>query len=114
MGTVRAWADLVLRLRSWLSDLERVEDPGRFSVVAHDAVTMLIRYVSEGMNEDEVLDAQEHLSAHGSATTDHATTDHPPEGSTRRSADAVTAALGQSLNSVVSEALLSCVAQHGP
>lgn len=51
-----SWADVVLRLRTWFSDLER-DLPGRsVLVVSHDVVIALLRYVCEGLDEDQVLD----------------------------------------------------------
>lgn len=50
-----SWADVVLRLRSWLSDLDREPPGSRVLVVSHDVVIALIRYVCERMDEDEVL-----------------------------------------------------------
>jgi probable phosphoglycerate mutase len=51
-----SWADLVLRVRSFLADLDRAEDGRRVLLVAHDAVIMSIRYVCERLSELEVLD----------------------------------------------------------
>lgn len=53
-----SWADMALRIRSFLSDLEReaTEAPRRALVVCHDAVIMLFRYVCEEMTEHEVLE----------------------------------------------------------
>lgn len=95
-----SWADLILRLRSWLADVELAEG-GRVLVVAHDAVILLIRYICEGMDEAQVLhitaqtsvantsltrlrrhastgrweldvfNAQDHLRAAGSTPTQH-------------------------------------------
>jgi 2,3-bisphosphoglycerate-dependent phosphoglycerate mutase len=53
-----SWADVALRLRSVLADLDRVEDGRRVLVVCHDAVVMLIRYICEQMSEAEVLDTE--------------------------------------------------------
>ena len=53
-----SWADVALRLRSVLADLDRAEDRRRVLVVCHDAVVMLIRYVCEQMSEAEVLDTE--------------------------------------------------------
>lgn len=51
-----SWADLTLRVRSFLGDLDRAE-PGRcVLVVAHDAVISTVRYVCEALSEQEVLD----------------------------------------------------------
>ena len=51
-----SWADLVLRVRSFLGDLDREADGRRVLLVAHDAVLMSVRYVCEGLTEREVLD----------------------------------------------------------
>ena len=46
-----SWADVALRLRSWLHDV----GPGRHVVFAHDAVIVLVRYVVEGLDERTAL-----------------------------------------------------------
>ena len=51
-----SWADIALRVRSVLADLDRYEDGRRVLLVCHDAVTMLVRYVCEGLSEAEVMD----------------------------------------------------------
>jgi broad specificity phosphatase PhoE len=51
-----SWADLVLRVRSVLADLDRVEDGRRVMVVCHDALVLIFRYVCEGLNEAEILE----------------------------------------------------------
>lgn len=53
-----SWADVALRLRSLLRDLDDDHPDGRALVVAHDAVVLLIRYICERLTEAEVL----HLS----------------------------------------------------
>jgi broad specificity phosphatase PhoE len=53
-----SWADVALRLRSVLADLDLAEDGRRVLVVCHDAVVMLIRYICEQMSEAEVLDTE--------------------------------------------------------
>lgn len=50
-----SWADVVLRLRSVLFDIERLHEGRRVLVVSHDAVVLLIRYVCEGWTEEQVL-----------------------------------------------------------
>ena len=50
-----SWADVVLRLRSWLSDIDRAMPGGRVLVVSHDVVIVLLRYVCEGLDEERVL-----------------------------------------------------------
>ncbi|GAA5092571.1 histidine phosphatase family protein [Microbacterium yannicii] len=50
-----SWADVALRLRSFLRD--GLEQPGRCALlVAHDAVVMLLLYVLLPMREEELLD----------------------------------------------------------
>jgi broad specificity phosphatase PhoE len=51
-----SWADVVLRLRSMLADLERQPGATRVLVVSHDAVILLFRYILEGLSERELLD----------------------------------------------------------
>ncbi|MCW2866228.1 MAG: Phosphoglycerate mutase [Marmoricola sp.] len=58
-----SWVDVALRLRSWVGDLDRtayapgagVTAPARLLVVAHDVVLALLRYVCEGLDEQQVL-----------------------------------------------------------
>jgi probable phosphoglycerate mutase len=51
-----SWADVLLRLRSALTDL-RADHPGqRVLVVAHDIVVVLFRYLLEALDEAQVLD----------------------------------------------------------
>jgi broad specificity phosphatase PhoE len=50
-----SWADLALRLRSLLPDLDRFAAGERVLVVTHDAVITLFRYVCEEMDEAQVL-----------------------------------------------------------
>ncbi|NKX49304.1 histidine phosphatase family protein [Arthrobacter deserti] len=51
-----AWADVALRLRSLLADLDQTEDGRRVVLVCHDAVIWLLRYVCEGLSEQALLD----------------------------------------------------------
>lgn len=51
-----SWADVVLRLRSALSDLRSDHAGGRVLVVAHDVVVVLFRYLLEGLDEARALD----------------------------------------------------------
>ena len=64
-----SWADLVLRVRSLLSDLDRVEPGRRVLVVAHDAVIMSIRYVCEALTEEGVLHLARHTPVRNAAVT---------------------------------------------
>jgi broad specificity phosphatase PhoE len=50
-----SWADLALRVRSFLLDLDVYGGPERVAVVCHDAVVLVFRYVCEGYTEEEVL-----------------------------------------------------------
>lgn len=51
-----SWADLALRIRSALIDLDRVEDGRRVIVFTHDAMVLLFRYVCEEMDEQTLLE----------------------------------------------------------
>ena len=51
-----SWADVVLRVRSFLGDLNAVPDGTRAVVFCHDALVLTFRYVCEGLSEREVLD----------------------------------------------------------
>ncbi|MBG0741549.1 histidine phosphatase family protein [Paeniglutamicibacter antarcticus] len=51
-----SWADVALRLRSLVADLDRLEDGRRVALFCHDAVILLMRYVCEGLTEGELLD----------------------------------------------------------
>lgn len=96
-----SWADLALRVRSVLTDLERPDVPDRVLIVCHDAMILIFRYVCEGMREADLLavagsgsvrnasvtrlvragyaefwtadafNADEHLQAHGVSVTEH-------------------------------------------
>ena len=50
-----SWADMALRVRSLLLDLERSDVPPRVLVVCHDAMILVFRYVCEGMREADLL-----------------------------------------------------------
>jgi broad specificity phosphatase PhoE len=51
-----SWADVVLRLRSVLGELNDLGSGQRVMLVCHDALILLVRYVLEGMTEAELLD----------------------------------------------------------
>lgn len=51
-----SWADVVLRVRSFVRDLDAVPDGTRALVVCHDALVLSFRYVCEALTEAEVLD----------------------------------------------------------
>lgn len=50
-----SWADVALRLRSFLSDLPNATTADRVVLVVHDAVVMLVRYILEGLDEHTLL-----------------------------------------------------------
>ncbi len=70
-----SWADVALRLRSFLRDVEAVDDiaetpPGRLVIATHDAIVTLFVYVCTGLTEADLLDfASHHLVANASVTT---------------------------------------------
>jgi broad specificity phosphatase PhoE len=51
-----SWVDVVLRLRTWLADIDRDPPADRVVVVSHDVVIALLRYACEGLDETQVLD----------------------------------------------------------
>ena len=64
-----SWADLALRVRSLLVDLERPETPHRVLIAGHDAIVMTFIYVCLGLSESELLEfAQSHTVANASVT----------------------------------------------
>jgi broad specificity phosphatase PhoE len=50
-----SWADVLLRLRAWLGDLDAELAGQRVLVVSHDVVIVLLRYLCEGLDEEGVL-----------------------------------------------------------
>jgi broad specificity phosphatase PhoE len=50
-----SWADVALRLRSVLADVDRRDHAARVLLVSHDAVITLVRYICEGLSEADVL-----------------------------------------------------------
>jgi broad specificity phosphatase PhoE len=53
-----SWADVALRIRSFLQDPEVEAPDGRALITTHDAVVMLFLYVGLGLTEAELLDFQ--------------------------------------------------------
>ena len=51
-----SWADVVLRVRSFLTDLAALPDGTRAVLFCHDALVLTFRYVCEGLTEAEVLE----------------------------------------------------------
>jgi broad specificity phosphatase PhoE len=64
-----SWADVALRLRSVLRDLDDEEDGKRVAVVCHDAVILLIRYVCEQLSETDLLDIASSTSVRNASVT---------------------------------------------
>lgn len=50
-----SWADLALRVRSVMVDIDRLQGSQRVLLVCHDAIVMTFRYVCEGLTESQVL-----------------------------------------------------------
>ncbi len=51
-----SWADMALRIRSFLADADRAAADERVMIVSHDAVVMLFCYVCLGLDEAQLLD----------------------------------------------------------
>ncbi len=51
-----SWAEVALRRRSVLAELNNLRDGPRVMLVCRDAVIMLFRYMLEGLAEQEVLE----------------------------------------------------------
>ncbi|MCS5718729.1 histidine phosphatase family protein [Herbiconiux sp. CPCC 205763] len=51
-----SWADVALRVRSFLQDIDADDDSRTVLVVAHDAVVMLFLYVCDELSEEELID----------------------------------------------------------
>jgi probable phosphoglycerate mutase len=65
-----SWADVALRLRSLLRDLESLPGADRVVVTAHDAVIMLVVYVCTGLSEADLLEfARGNTVTNASVTT---------------------------------------------
>lgn len=64
-----SWADMALRVRSVLADIDRLEDGGRVLVACHDAMILVFRYVCEGMSEQEILDLGATTSVRNASVT---------------------------------------------
>jgi broad specificity phosphatase PhoE len=55
-----SWADIALRVRSFLHDLDDADMSGTVLVGTHDAVIFVFRYVIEGMDEKGLLELATH------------------------------------------------------
>ncbi len=64
-----SWADLALRVRSVLVDLERPDVPERVLVMCHDAMILVFRYVCEGMREADLLQVAQSSSVRNASVT---------------------------------------------
>jgi broad specificity phosphatase PhoE len=62
-----SWADVALRLHTWVSDLDHAAVPERLLVVSHDVVIALLRYVCEGLDEEEVLELARNTPLHNAS-----------------------------------------------
>ena len=51
-----SWADVVLRVRSFLADLSALPDGTRAVIFCHDALVLTFRYICEGLSEQDVLE----------------------------------------------------------
>ncbi|GAA3244662.1 histidine phosphatase family protein [Dactylosporangium siamense] len=51
-----SWADVLLRLRSLLSDVRSEHPGGRVVLFGHEAVVMLVRYLVEGLDEAHLME----------------------------------------------------------
>lgn len=51
-----SWADVALRARTLLADLDRPESDGMVLIVSHDVVILVIRYICAGLSEAEILE----------------------------------------------------------
>ncbi|MFC4553722.1 histidine phosphatase family protein [Georgenia faecalis] len=64
-----SWADMALRVRSVLADLERQRHHRRVLITCHDAVILVFRYVCEGMDEASVLEVGRTSSVRNASVT---------------------------------------------
>jgi broad specificity phosphatase PhoE len=74
-----SWADVALRLRVLLADLDRDRPGERVLVFAHDVVIVLIRYLLENLSEADILEIEKTPVANCSVTwwTNRGGTAHP-------------------------------------
>lgn len=74
-----SWADVALRIRSFLQDPEVTAADGRALLVTHDAVVMLFLYAGLRLTEAELLAFQsQHTVANASVTVLHRPEPHGP------------------------------------
>lgn len=64
-----SWADMVLRARSVLADIDLIDDGEHVMLVCHDAMILILRYVCEGLTEAQLLEiSQQSAVANASLT----------------------------------------------
>lgn len=51
-----SWADMVLRARSILADIDLLADEQHVMIVCHDAMVLVIRYICEALSEAQILE----------------------------------------------------------
>ena len=64
-----SWADMTLRARSVLSDIDLVDDGERVLIVCHDAMILILRYICEGMTEAQLLETSQRSSVANASIT---------------------------------------------
>lgn len=64
-----SWADIALRIRSLLADLERQRRHRRVLITCHDAVLLVFRYVCEELDEAGVLEISRTQTVRNAAVT---------------------------------------------
>lgn len=64
-----SWADVALRLRSVMRDVDTDDEGRRVLVVAHDAIVLLFRYVCEGLSEEQLLSITENAAVRNASIT---------------------------------------------
>ena len=67
-----SWSDVLLRLRTALDELRREAAGERVVLVAHQVVVLLVRYVLEGMSEQEVLEVDRQAEVANCSLTTYA------------------------------------------
>lgn len=63
-----SWADVALRVRSLLAELDHTEPGRRVLLVAHDAVILLVRFVCEGLTETALMETERETVPNASVT----------------------------------------------
>lgn len=64
-----SWADVALRLRSVIAELNSMGSGHRIMLVCHDAIVLLFRYILEGLSEREILDLAATTTVANASTT---------------------------------------------